>query len=131
MLNARLLLTAALTARLFAADPHCPRYPDAVRAEQLELLDLDRSFQAYSRRAQFGAAARREAVTRTNLVDQHLFAKMAADNVRSAPAASDTEFLRRVHVDLTGRIPTPEVAEAFLADPAPDKRAKLIDQLLA
>ncbi len=131
MINARYLLPAALTANLFAADPHCPRYPDAVRAEQIELLELDRSYQAYSRRVQFGVAARRQETARTNLVDQHLFAKMAADNVRSAPASSDTEFLRRVHLDLTGRIPTPEAAEAFLADPAPDKRAKLIDQLLA
>lgn len=126
-----LLLPALLSAPLFGGDPHCPRYPDAVRAEQIELLELDRSYQAYSRRAQFGASARREAVTRTNLVDQHLFAKMAADNVRPAPASADTEFLRRIYVDLTGRIPTPEAAEAFLADSAPDKRAKLIEQLLA
>lgn len=131
MLNARYLLPVALSTNLFAADPHCPRYPDAVRAEQIELLELDRSYQAYRRQAQFGAAARREEVTRTNLVDQHLFAKMAADNVPSAPASSDTEFLRRLYVDLTGRIPTPEAAEAFLTDPSPDKRAKLIEQLLA
>jgi hypothetical protein len=39
--------------------------------------------------------------------------------------------VRRIHLDLTGRIPTPEAVEAFAADRAPDKRAKLIDQLLA
>jgi hypothetical protein len=42
--------------------------------------------------ARFGAAAGREQTTRSNLVDQHLFAKMAADNVRPASASSDTEF---------------------------------------
>lgn len=127
-----LLLTFAMvsTTLLTAADPHCPRYPEAVRAEQMELLELDRSYQAYRRSAKNGAAAQRETTTRSNFVDQHLFSKMALDNVRPAPASSDVEFLRRVHLDLTGRIPTPEAVEAFLADSAPDKRAKLVDQLL-
>ncbi|MSR66446.1 MAG: DUF1549 domain-containing protein [Pedosphaera sp.] len=48
-----------------------------------------------------------------------------------APAASDPDFLRRIHLDLTGRIPTAAESKAFLDDPAPDKRAKLIDRLLA
>ncbi|MCX6606041.1 MAG: DUF1549 domain-containing protein, partial [Acidobacteria bacterium] len=128
----KLLVTSALLAAsaLLAGDPHCPRYPDAVRAEQMELLDLDRSFQAHGRRARLNAIDQRPAVNRANLVDQHLFAKMANDNVPSAPASTDAEFVRRNHIDLTGRIPAAEVVEAFLADPAPDKRAKLIDQLL-
>ncbi len=132
----KLLVTSALVAAttLIAGDPHCPRYPDAVRAEQMELLDLDRSFQAHSRRAAFNApsstGAQRQAVSRPNLVDQHLFAKMANDNVRSASASTDAEFVRRIHIDLTGRIPTAEVVETFLADSAADKRSKLVDQLL-
>ena len=128
----KLLVTSALLAAsaLLAGDPHCPRYPDAVRAEQMELLDLDRSFQAHGQRARLNSTAQRPAVNRANLVDQHLFAKMANDNVRSAPASTDAEFVRRLHVDLNGRIPAAEVVEAFLADPAPDKRANLIEQLL-
>ena len=47
-----------------------------------------------------------------------------------APAASDADFLRRIHLDLTGRIPTASESKAFLDDPAPDKRTKLIDRLL-
>jgi hypothetical protein len=131
MLIKRCLLPAALVANLFAGDPYCPRYPDSVRAEHVDLLELDRSYAAFSRMARFGAIAGREQTTRSNVVDQHLFAKMAADNVRPAAASSDAEFVRRIHLDLTGRIPTPEVLEAFLADRTPDKRAKLIDQLLA
>lgn len=128
----KLLLTSALltVTALIAGDPHCPRYPDAVRAEQMELLDLDRSFQAHSRRASFNKVGPRQNSSRTNLVDQHLFAKMANDNVRSAPASTDAEFVRRIHIDLTGRIPAAEVVEAFLADNAPDKRSQLTDQLL-
>lgn len=45
--------------------------------------------------------------------------------------ASDGEFLRRVYLDLAGRIPTSEEAREFLDDAAADKRAKVIDRLLA
>lgn len=45
--------------------------------------------------------------------------------------ASDAEFMRRVSLALSGMIPTAAQARAFIADTAPDKRARLIDQLLA
>ena len=47
------------------------------------------------------------------------------------PDATDAEFLRRAYLDITGVIPTAEQAAAFLDDRSPDKRAKLIDELLA
>lgn len=48
-----------------------------------------------------------------------------------AGRSSDAEFLRRVSLDLTGRIPTSAAARAFLEDAKPDKRQALIDRLLA
>jgi hypothetical protein len=48
-----------------------------------------------------------------------------------APRSSDAEFLRRVSLDFTGLIPTSKEARAFLVDPSPDKRKKLIDRLLS
>jgi uncharacterized protein DUF1549/uncharacterized protein DUF1553 len=65
-----------------------------------------------------------------NLIDDHLFAAMANDNVPHAPLASDYEFSRRIYLDLTGRIPTTDQLAAFVNNPATDKRAKLIDNLL-
>jgi hypothetical protein len=47
------------------------------------------------------------------------------------PLVDDATFLRRVSLDLTGQLPTPEEQRAFLADTAPDKRARLVDRLLA
>jgi hypothetical protein len=49
----------------------------------------------------------------------------------AAPLADDAEFLRRIYLDLTGTLPTLDVTRAFLADKTPDKRDRLIDQLLA
>lgn len=49
----------------------------------------------------------------------------------AAGTASDSEFLRRVTLDLAGRIPNVDAARQFLADPAADKRVLLVDRLLA
>ena len=67
---------------------------------------------------------------RRNFIDEHIFGKMEHDGVPAAPLASDLEFLRRISLDLTGRIPTPEETRAFLADTDPAKRDKLVDKLL-
>ena len=48
-----------------------------------------------------------------------------------APVSDDAEFLRRVTLDLTGTIPSEAETTAFLHDPSADKRATLVDRLLA
>lgn len=53
-----------------------------------------------------------------------------ATGVEIAPSANDAEFLRRVSLDLAGRIPTVAEANAFLSDKAEDKRSVLIEKLL-
>jgi hypothetical protein len=55
---------------------------------------------------------------------------MAAARIASAPLASDWEFLRRVMLDLTGRIPSADEVEAFLADTNPSKRDLKVDSLI-
>ncbi|MFN0101669.1 MAG: DUF1549 domain-containing protein [Bryobacteraceae bacterium] len=115
---------------LLAGDPGCPRYPAALRTEMTESLELDRAYETLGRKRRSAAAARHANEPRSNFIDQRLFAKMAADNVTPAPLSSDAEFLRRVTLDLTGRIPTAEAAEAFLTGTEPGKRAAYIDSLL-
>ncbi len=66
-----------------------------------------------------------------NPIDDHIFAKMARDKVPRAARCSDTEFLRRVSLDLTGRLPANDAIRKFAADTASDKRAKLVDSLTA
>lgn len=48
-----------------------------------------------------------------------------------AGPCGDSDFIRRVHLDLVGTIPPPERVRGFLADPATDKRGRLVDELLA
>jgi len=66
-----------------------------------------------------------------NFIDGFVFSKMERDRVPHAGLSTDAEFLRRVHLDLTGRLPEPEAIRKFLADKDPDKRDKTIDALLA
>lgn len=61
--------------------------------------------------------------------------KLVADeqkkaDVKPAPKTSDEQFIRRVYLDITGKLPAPADVKDFLDDKAPDKRAKLIDKLL-
>src|SRR4051794_16425976 len=65
-----------------------------------------------------------------NFIDEEVFRKMKRDGVPNAPLATDDEFLRRVKLDVTGRIPSPAEIRDFLADTSADKRARLIDKLV-
>src|SRR4051794_38015840 len=64
-------------------------------------------------------------------VDHYLDARLKEDGVKPAPPADDATFLRRVTLDLAGRIPTAAELKEFLADPGADRRVRLVDRLLA
>ena len=64
-------------------------------------------------------------------IDKHVAAGAPDYKSRAAPLASDEEFLRRVYLDLVGTTPSVTELNEFLADGTKDKRAKLIDKLLA
>jgi Protein of unknown function (DUF1549)/Protein of unknown function (DUF1553) len=63
-------------------------------------------------------------------VDGELAASWKKQDIEPSPPASDAEFLRRVTLDLIGRIPTAGEAQAFLADRSPSRRERLVDRLL-
>lgn len=64
-------------------------------------------------------------------LDSILAADWQKHNLKGNPAADDSTFVRRIYLDIIGRIPTTREAEEFLESGDPAKRAKLIDKLLA
>ncbi|MCC6419496.1 MAG: DUF1553 domain-containing protein [Gemmataceae bacterium] len=65
-----------------------------------------------------------------NYIDRHVFAKLRQMTIAPAQLCTDEEFIRRAHLDLCALPPTPDEVRAFLADRAPDRRARLVDALL-
>jgi len=70
-------------------------------------------------------------VPRQTFIDRLLFDRIERDGIPHAGLASDEEFVRRVFLDAIGLPPTPAEVRAFLADTGADKRARLVDALLA
>lgn len=67
---------------------------------------------------------------RRNFIDDEIFARLDSVRVQPAPLSNDTEFLRRVYLDLAGRIPSATEIREFLADQNPNKREAVIDRLI-
>ena len=68
--------------------------------------------------------------TPNNFIDELAAKKWQRLGLRPSPPCDDNTFLRRLTLDLCGRLPTVEETRAFLADAAADKRLKLVDRLL-
>ena len=68
---------------------------------------------------------------RRNVIDDSVLGQLRRLNLKPSPRSSDSEFIRRVHLDVVGMLPTPEVTRAFLADPSETKRDAMIESLLA
>jgi hypothetical protein len=65
-----------------------------------------------------------------NYIDELVGKKLQQLRLVPSPLCTDEEFLRRVTIDITGLLPTPEEYARFANDVAPDKRTALVDQLL-
>jgi hypothetical protein len=68
--------------------------------------------------------------TARNFIDDHLFANLKALGIPPSPLSDDATFLRRVSLDIGGRLPTIEEAQALLVSTDPNKRDAAIEQLL-
>jgi hypothetical protein len=93
------------------------RYLDTMQSVRLTYLQP---------KAGFHWAAPREA----NFVDTLVFNKLKMLNISPSPVCADEEFLRRVYLDVCGIVPTLEESKNFLASTDPNKRARVIDNLL-
>jgi Protein of unknown function (DUF1549)/Protein of unknown function (DUF1553) len=99
---------------------------------QRHRVAVSRATEAVTENMETGASSLVSAgeISRKNFIDNILFDRMQAAGVGSAPLSTDAEFARRAYIDLTGRIPDPDVVANFLADQDPNKRDALIDRLV-
>src|SRR5262249_41099731 len=67
----------------------------------------------------------------TRMINDQLAAHWKANNIQPSGRCTDAEFIRRVSLDIIGRIATIDETKAFLADHRPDKRARLVDKLVS
>lgn len=97
------------------------RLPESVRAKKP--VDMDVAPVRQSSRDEIRYAA--------NELDTFIERELLAEGIAPQELASDEVFLRRIYLDVAGRIPTLQEAEQFLASKSSDRREELIDQLLS
>lgn len=69
-------------------------------------------------------------VLERGFIDRHIFAKLKTLHIEPSEECDDAVFLRRVSLDVSGTLPTPDEVRKFLADVDPEKRTKTTDRLL-
>ncbi|MBC7968044.1 MAG: DUF1549 domain-containing protein, partial [Fuerstia sp.] len=67
----------------------------------------------------------------SNVIDSLVFAQLQRLQINPSQICDDTTFLRRVYLDVTGRLPTVPQAREFLESADANKRSRLIDHVLA
>ncbi|MBL9152878.1 MAG: DUF1553 domain-containing protein [Verrucomicrobiales bacterium] len=78
-----------------------------------------------------GHAEQEDAALLATAIDQEIEARLSREGVPAAALSDDAEFVRRIHLDLHGAVPPLSEVKDFLADGGKDKRARLVDTLLA
>ncbi len=68
--------------------------------------------------------------TERNLIDKHIFAKWKKVGMPPSRVATDSTYLRRVSLDIAGRLPTVDETTGFISDKSPGKREQLVRRLL-
>jgi len=77
------------------------------------------------------AARRSEAAVQADQIDHLIEARLSRAGLQPHPLTDDETFLRRVYLDVAGRIPSLDEALEFLESDEPNRRAELIDRLLS
>ena len=112
----------AASRRERAAAARVPTLPEAVRTARsrppLDVPPVDRT-------------ARESIRTAATAIDRIVTASWQTHGIEPAPPLTDEQFLRRVYLDLAGRIPTHDEAAAFLAAEGADARDELVERLLS
>ncbi|HTM54983.1 MAG TPA: DUF1549 and DUF1553 domain-containing protein [Pirellulales bacterium] len=72
-----------------------------------------------------------EALPRANFIDGLVWDKLRSQGITPSQPAGDSTYLRRVYLDIIGRLPSADEVRAFLTSTSPARREELVDALLA
>ena len=126
--------------RMAQYDPNDPEMAEVTESGVVKTLDLTGDV-AIMARYQSQVAVFRASIPlgvevndlaeSANLVDDAVFGKLKVLGIPPSAVCDDSTFIRRVSIDIAGRLPTLEESQQFLADQDPEKRDKLIERLLS
>lgn len=105
-----------------------PDLPQGAGAEAT--LAVSSEFQPWTRPPGVNPFVSKQNFDPHDTIDELVQKRLAELDINPAKLCPDEVFLRRIYIDTLGTLPTVEEAQSFLADPDPNKRAKLIDQVL-
>ena len=125
--------TVAVLERWVAMGAPDPRDASLEREAPKKEIDFHaaRSYWAFRPLAGIAPPETRDASWPRNPIDHFVLAGLEARGLSPAPSVDARALVRRVHYDLTGLPPTPEVTEAFAIDPTPEAFETLVNDLLA
>lgn len=101
-----------------------------IKSHRCQLICLLISAAVFASNAYAGEPQPRTAKAVAKHIDQLITARWNEDSVKPTHTASDAEFLRRVYLDIAGRIPPASAVRKFLKDTSNDKRSNVIEKLL-
>ncbi|MBM3725198.1 MAG: DUF1553 domain-containing protein [Acidobacteria bacterium] len=128
----RMALWGVLAAGLLAGQPDC-RFDGDREAPTRALRRVEEAAGRMAKSPAFAAASRNvpaSAIPRRNFIDRAVFDRLQRLNVPAARLTTDEEFVRRIHLDLTGHLPSPAAIREFVADQGATKRDRLIERLI-
>lgn len=97
----------------------------AIMASYMNAVDVFRAFIPCTEQV-----ANYPALAESNFIDAHVFRKLKKLNIVPSRPADDSEFLRRVYLDVIGTLPAADEVRRFLASAEADRRTRLVDELL-
>ncbi len=106
-------------------------YDSLTRMEEAEVTGKDRGFWAFQKPVRPAVPKVRQTSRARNPIDHFVLAKLEERKLGYAPPADRRTLIQRAYFDLIGLPPTPEEADAFEADRAPDAWERLVERLLA
>ncbi|HYE31796.1 MAG TPA: DUF1549 domain-containing protein [Methylomirabilota bacterium] len=112
------------------ADPHMPPKKQ-LAPQEIDLVRQWITALGSDSSSKKERSSKRDFTSITDAVNTYILEGWQERNVKPAPSLEDREWCRRVYLDLVGRIPSQQEADAFASSRSKSKRAELVDQLLA